>query len=336
MAAVVSSFRFIAINGLLPARQDPELRLPNFVVFTRATGRVEARSELPGSGAEPTFHRLAEASFPSSGPTIRPAGKSPPRVMKGVVIDGSTRAPAAQIRDLSSPVKTWMDCAWRRQSGSQQCLPTMKKLATTFLLIPFLACGFLVQADDKKSAGPATSIDGYRFEFPCVGTMPDKPKQGAGCESALVDGDPNTTDNFESVKTFGGEAGKRYKVTLRFRGVVEPMMYKDGEMDGEYFYRGGEPNNATYNIYKIGISSPQSHYFLNRQDKVGHKIFAIDYTKTIEIDAGATITLRGDGQNGKLISNFARHVVADLAPAPAAFHGQFVQIDVVKVVEAQK
>jgi hypothetical protein len=50
---------------------------------------------------------------------------------------------------------------------------------------------------------------------------------------------------------------------------------------GEYFYIGGEKNNGTYNVYQISVSSPASHYFLNRQDKVGHQIFTIDYTQTI-------------------------------------------------------
>ena len=217
---------------------------------------------------------------------------------------------------------------------------SLMKIPTFFLLFAtFVFNAVVATADDaekgNKSAGPAASIDGFRFEFPCTGEMPENPKEGANCESALVTGDPNTTDNFESVKTFGGEKGKRYQVTLRFRGVVEPMMYKDGEMDGDYFYRGGEPNNATYNIYRIDVSSPESHYFLNRQDKVGHRIFTIDYTKTIEIDGGATIKLSGNGQNGKLISNFAKLVVPEIAPAPEPYHGQFVQMDVVKVVEVK-
>lgn len=216
----------------------------------------------------------------------------------------------------------------------------MKIAALSFPLALCLATAVPLRADDsapekKTDAGPAAALDGFRFEFPCKGTMPESPKEGANCESALVTGDPNTTDNFESVKPFGGEAGKRYRVTLRFRGVVEPMMYKNGEMDGDYFYRGGEPDNATYNIYRIDISSPKSHYFLNRQDKVGHRIFTIDYTKTIEIDGGATVTLSGNGQNGKLISNFAKLVVPGLAPAPEPYHGQFVQIDVVEVAEAK-
>ena len=106
-------------------------------------------------------------------------------------------------------------------------------------------------------------------------------------------------------------------------------------MDGDYFYIGGEPNNRTYNIYKIDVASPKSHYFLNRQDRVGHRIFTIDYTKTIAIEGGSQITLSGDGQNGKLISNFAQHVVPEITPAPKPYHGQFIQIDVIGVEETK-
>ncbi|QDU96121.1 hypothetical protein [Lignipirellula cremea] len=191
-----------------------------------------------------------------------------------------------------------------------------------------LGCGVGLAAEP---ASPAQPIDGYRFAFPCASPAPENPQEGAGCLSGLVKGDPNTTDNFTTVKTFGGEPGKRYQVTLRFRGVVEPMMYKNGKQVGEYFYIGGEKNNATYNVYQISISSPESHYFLNRQDKVGHKIFTIDYTQTIEIDGGATVTFHGDGQNGRLISNFKKLVVEDVPPAPDAYNGQFIQVDVVDV-----
>ena len=83
------------------------------------------------------------------------------------------------------------------------------------------------------------------------------------------------------------------------------------------------------------ISSPPAHYFLNRQDKVGHDVFSIDYTKTIEIDGGATVTFLGDGQNGEMIANFKKLVVPDVAQAPKPFNGQFVQVNVVDVVEAK-
>jgi hypothetical protein len=178
---------------------------------------------------------------------------------------------------------------------------------------------------------PGAAISGFRFEFPCKDPMPENPKEGADGPSGLVTGDPNTTDNFTVQKSFGGEKGKRYQVTLRFRGVVEPMMYKGGKQVGEYFYIGGEKNNATYNVYEISVSSPEAHYFLNRQDKVGHQIFTIDYTQTIEIDGGATVTFHGDGQNGRLITNFKKLVVPEIPPAPKPFNGQFIQVDVVDV-----
>src|SRR6186713_209872 len=186
----------------------------------------------------------------------------------------------------------------------------------------------LCAAEPEK---PDAAINGFRFEFPCKDPMPENPKEGADGPSGLVTGDPKTTDNFTVKKSFGGEPGKRYQVTLRFRGVVEPMMYKDGKQVGEYFYIGGEKNNATYNVYQISVSSPPSHYFLNRQDKVGHQIFTIDYTQTIEIDGGATVTFHGDGQNGRLITNFKKLVVPDVPPAPQPYNGQFVQVNVVEV-----
>ena len=154
------------------------------------------------------------------------------------------------------------------------------------------------------------------------------------CSSALVKGDPFKTDNFTTTKSFGGDKSKTYKVTLRFRGVVEPMMYKEGKKEGEYLYIGGKPNQGSYNIYKFGVSSPESHYFLNRCDKVGHKIFTIDYTATIEIDGGAKLTLHGDGQNGKMIANFDSLTVKGIEDKP--YNGQFVHVSVVKVEEVKK
>lgn len=215
----------------------------------------------------------------------------------------------------------------------------MRKSLAPFAFVAVVAGGLLTGL--TLMAGEpsvAASIDGYIFKFPCKGEMPDKPVKGADAESALVPAgaDPKATDHYSAEKTFGGTKGKRYLVTLRFRGVVEPMMYKGGKQDGDYFYVGGEPNNATYNIYKISVSSPEQHYFLNRQDAVGHRIFTIDYTKTIEIDGGATVTFFGDGQNGKLISNFDKLTVPDVSKEiKQPFHGQFVQVDVVEVKEGK-
>jgi hypothetical protein len=204
---------------------------------------------------------------------------------------------------------------------------------TAFLVAGILLTDSSPAADDLKKV--AAALDGYRFEFPCKDPMPENPKPGADGISARATEDPTTNDKFTDVKKFGGEPGKRYQVTLRVRGVVEPMMYKDGQQVGEYFYIGGVPNNATYNIYQLTVSAPESHFFFNRQDKVGHKIFTIDYTATIEIEGGATLTLHGNGQNGRMITNFDKLVVPDVPPAPQPFNGQFIQLNVTDVVQVK-
>ena len=202
------------------------------------------------------------------------------------------------------------------------------------LLLSFcLAATPFINAADLKEA--AAALNGYRFEFPCKDPMPEQPKAGADGISARATTDPATNDRFTDVLKFGGEPGKRYKVTLRVRGVVEPMVYKDGQQVGEYFYIGGAPNNATYNIYQLSVSSPAQHFFFNRQDKVGHKIFTIDYTATIDVEGGATLTLHGNGQNGRMITNFAKLVVPGIPPAPQPYNGQFIQLDVTEVAEVK-
>jgi hypothetical protein len=209
----------------------------------------------------------------------------------------------------------------------------MKPLLFLFAALSLVPAA--VRAADEDLKKIAAALDGYRYEFPCKDPMPESPKEGADGFSGLVTGDPAKTDQFTAEKKFGGSPGKRYRVTLRVRGVVEPMMYKDGKMDGDYFYIGGEPNNGTYNIYKLTVSSPASHFYFNRQDKVGHRIFTIDYTKAIEIEGGATLTLHGNGQNGRLITNYAKLVVPDVAPAPKPYNGQFIQLNVVAVEEVK-
>ncbi len=205
----------------------------------------------------------------------------------------------------------------------------------TLLTLGGIMASFLLAADETKPAKPGAAIDGARWEFPCKGELPAMPKEGATCECALVKGDPKTTDNFTFERPFGGDTGKKYRVTLRFRGVVEPMKYKGGTKDGDYFYIGGEGDDPNYNIYQLKVSAPASHYFLNRQDKTGHQIFTIDYTKTIEIEGGATLTFYGNGQNGKMIANFKKLTIDSVPPAPEVFNGQFVQVNVVEVTEAK-
>ena len=87
-----------------------------------------------------------------------------------------------------------------------------------------LGCLAWAHAAEPPSGNPGAAIDGFRFEFPCKEPLPENPKEGSTCASSLVTGDPLKTDNFSVQKVFGGNKGQRYQVTLRFRGVVEPMM----------------------------------------------------------------------------------------------------------------
>jgi hypothetical protein len=61
----------------------------------------------------------------------------------------------------------------------------MKNILCISLLGTMLASPALIQAKNEKK--PGSSLNGYRFEFPCKGAMPNKPKKGAGCQSALVE-----------------------------------------------------------------------------------------------------------------------------------------------------
>ena len=58
--------------------------------------------------------------------------------------------------------------------------------------------------------------------------------------------------------------------------------------------------------------------------------------KIIEIEGGATLTFHGNGQNGRMITNFLKLVVSEVPPAPQRFNGQFIQLTVTDVVEAKQ
>jgi len=60
--------------------------------------------------------------------------------------------------------------------------------------------------------------------------MPEKPQKGADAESALSlpEQTPRRPTTLLREKVWRVK-GKKYLVTLRFRGVVEPMMYKTAD-----------------------------------------------------------------------------------------------------------
>jgi hypothetical protein len=177
--------------------------------------------------------------------------------------------------------------------------------------------------DGRTCIDVAASLSGLRWEIPCTG-----PNQGNNVCSA-----PGPV---QTSTVLAGQAGRTYDVTLRFRGVIEQHTYTGGTNDGAYFQIGGVPSADGFNVYELDISDPPSTYYLNRGMSFIYWCFPIDYTATIPMAAGATVTLRGDARDGAEIVNTDPNnmpiVIPDIPPAPAAYDGQFIQMDVRSVV----
>jgi hypothetical protein len=181
---------------------------------------------------------------------------------------------------------------------------------------------------------PAASLAGLRLELPCQG---EKMSGGTECHwdtSLLQTADPQWKLKREIVRQFAGRSGALYDVSLHVRGVVEPKNFTGGEVRQQHFQIGGTAAEDHYNFYSIKVSDPAATYTVNRhQDKVGHFTFVLDYQVTIPIRAGATVTVGEYDSNDIAIANHQHLVVPGIPPAPAAFDGQFFQIDTVSVAE---
>ena len=178
----------------------------------------------------------------------------------------------------------------------------------------------------KKSVAQPISLDcpiciagdllGWRVESPC--TSGDSPV----CSSQ--------NDVFDSV-TIAGDDGVTYDVKLRLRGVVEQKSYTGGVQDG-LFLEGGSPVSDGYNIVKLEISDPAATYYLNAGTSGIQRVWELDVTKTIPIRAGATVTLSLNALDSAQIANTDGSgqpiIPSGIPPAPAAFPGQFVHIEV--------
>jgi hypothetical protein len=178
--------------------------------------------------------------------------------------------------------------------------------------------------------GPAVTLSGLRLEVPCKGP---KFNEGELCHWApalLQTIDPRWMMKREIIRTFGGKPGVVYEVALHVRGVVEPKNFTGGTVKEQHFQIGGAAAVDNYNFYGIKVSDPPASYTVNRHEaKTDHFVFPIDYTVTVPIRGGATVTVGAYDANDVAIANYKGVVVAGVPPAPNAFDGQFFQIDVI-------
>jgi hypothetical protein len=174
------------------------------------------------------------------------------------------------------------------------------------------------------------SLQGLRWSIPCTAAM-----DPAECDA---------TSPAPQSTTVQGTAGVTYAVTLRFRGVVEQKTYS-GRSDGglaatgtnaSFFVEGATPAGDGYNLYSLTISAPAQTAYLNSGTSyIGH-CWPIDYTVTLPMQSNASVRLSADTVDGIEITNQDGNgnpiVVPEISPAPTAYNGQFIQMDVTNVV----
>lgn len=185
----------------------------------------------------------------------------------------------------------------------------------------------------------AGEMNGYRWELPCAdpSLLDTCPWDPALLEGAIDD--PAYTLHRETVVTFGGDPGVSYDVEIRIRGLTEPKDFSGGEVQQQYFQIGGTPGANDYNIYSITVGDPAQVYTLNRNEMgTGHYTFLLDYTVTIPIRGGTSVTMTMLDPNDIAIANpggasgaSEPYVVPEIPPFPDPFHGQFIQMDVLSV-----
>ncbi|MER2564823.1 MAG: hypothetical protein ABTQ32_29130 [Myxococcaceae bacterium] len=175
----------------------------------------------------------------------------------------------------------------------------------------------------------AASLDGLRWELPCLTADRDYP------ELICLTG-PDVTQSRKLL----GAPGRLYDVRVRVRGVVETRGYLGGVTVAPFVRRGAEPNPSTsdpWNIYRLEVSYPPEHWSLNAGSSGEYVCHAVDSTFTVQVRAGATVVLFAssvDGRRSQIRNRDDAGVVIvppDVSPAPAAFDGQFLQLDVLSV-----
>jgi hypothetical protein len=208
----------------------------------------------------------------------------------------------------------------------------MRNILLSCLLAAAAVCAGCDPPRQLIAADPAESLARLRIEVPCANPKFNNDTECHWDQSLLQTADPQWKLKLEAARIFSGKRGELYDVTLHVRGVVEPKNFTGGDVQHEHFQTGGIPVKNDYNFYSLHVSDPEATYTFNRnEEKVGHYTFPIDYSVTIPVRGGATVTMGAYDSNDVAIANHQHHVVAGVPPAPQPFDGQFFQLDVESV-----
>ncbi len=200
-------------------------------------------------------------------------------------------------------------------------------------------CDANASCDDSARPAACTCNDGFfgdgtsctavelatlRVELPC---LEQGPCPVIGC--AMLETDQDQTSLL-------GDTEVTYTVTLRFRGVIEEKTYTGGDPQEGYFHPNATPVPGGFNQFGLQVDDPPGTYFLNSGTSGINECFPLDETHQVDVRGGSGLRLFGN--NGfdtcgvqNLDGDGAPIVIEDVPPDPAAFDGQFIQVDVVDI-----
>ncbi|MDX2015222.1 MAG: hypothetical protein SFW67_33825 [Myxococcaceae bacterium] len=180
----------------------------------------------------------------------------------------------------------------------------------------------------------AAALDGLRWELPCFSLDRDFPQ--LICFTHAIQ---------RTFTTLRGVPGRQYDVRVRVRGVIETRGYRGGRQVAPFVVEGAEsavmPVDADpWNIYRLEVSDPPQTFALNAGLSGEYRCHVVDATFTVRASSGAVVTLFAssvDGNRSQIrnVGDAGVPLVApEVPPAPMAFDGQFLQVDVLGVSAA--
>lgn len=167
------------------------------------------------------------------------------------------------------------------------------------------------------------------------------------------------------IAVLGGNPATTYTITIRLRGIMELARYSGGTNDGAFWQVGGtgltavtlpspvpiigSPNggaNVARNVYKLIVGNPPQTFYVNRMNDINgdpassgydpYHTYVVDYNQSFSIQGGSFIQMTADPSDGFERKNQDYqgnpNLIVGITPYPAAYNGQFCQLDVVSIV----